>query len=92
MSWSVVAIGKARAVRIEIAGQFARGSKCSEPEETIRQSAAELIDRALSSTSEIFAVKVTANGSQGFKDYSKPENGVHNNLNIGIEVQHGFVE
>jgi hypothetical protein len=92
MSWSVAAIGKAKAVRAEIAGQFARGGKCTEPEETIRQNAATVIDHALESTSEMFVVSVSASGSQGFKDYSKPENGVHNNLRITIEVQHGFVE
>jgi hypothetical protein len=92
MSWGVSAIGKAGAVRASIAGQFSRGGKCVEPEETIRQAAAKIIDTALESISSIYVVKVSASGSQGFKDYSKPENGVHNNLGIFVEVQHGFVE
>jgi hypothetical protein len=34
MSWGVGAIGKASAVRTEIAKQFAGGHKCVDPEET----------------------------------------------------------
>ncbi len=45
MSWSVGAVGKASAVRSEISKQFTNGGKCSEPEESIRQAAASIIDK-----------------------------------------------
>jgi hypothetical protein len=92
MSWSVAAIGKTSAVRTSIASQFANGGKCVEPEESIRQGVAALLDKALESTSPSYAIKVVANGSQGYKNYSKPEEGVYNSLNISLEVQHGFIE
>ena len=92
MSWSVGAVGKSPAIRTEIANQFTRGSKCIEPEESIRQSAAQTIDKALESISGPFAVKVLAGGSQNYKNYSKPEDGIYNNLTITIEVLHNFVE
>ena len=90
MSWSVAAIGKVDAVRVEIAGQFARGSKCADPEEAVRLSAAALIDQALAAQDPTNAVKVIANGSQSFKDYTK-KTGMGNSLNITVEPQPSFV-
>ena len=90
MSWSVAAIGKSTAVRAELAKQFTI-NPCAEPEETVRQSAAKTIDAALSALDGSIAVKVAANGSQGFKDWQN-KTGVYNSLNIAIEPQHGFVE
>lgn len=92
MSWGVQAIGKRDAVRNGIATQFATSGKCTEPEESLRQAAAVLIDKALEAISPIYVVKVAASGSQGMKDYSKPENGVFNQLSITVEPQHGFLE
>lgn len=93
MSWSVGAIGKSGAVKKEISEQFNRGGKCIEPEETIRQQVASLLDDALDTIHNSFVVKVQASGSQGYKDYSAGvTGGVHNNLSISIEVQHNFVE
>ena len=92
MSWSIGAIGKAAAMRTEIAQQFVRGGKCIEPEESIRLDAGKLIDKALESITGPFVVKVQASGSQGFKNYPKPEEGICNNLTISIEIQHNFVE
>lgn len=92
MSWSLGAVGKSPAIRTEISQQFNRGSKCMEPEESIRQSAAQTIDKALESISGPFVVKVLASGSQNYKNYSKPEDGVCNNLTIAIEILHNFVE
>ena len=92
MSWSVSAIGKAAAVKKEIADQFTKGGKCVEPEESIRQAAAQIIDQAVGSIHESYVVQVSAGGSQGYKNYSKPEDGLFNSLNIDIRVQHGFIE
>lgn len=72
--------------------QFSRGAKCMEPEETIRQSAASLLEKALDSMTNNFAVKVLASGSQSYKNYSKPEEGVCNSLDIKVDILHGFVE
>ena len=90
MSWSVSAIGKLAAVKASIAEQFTR-NPCSEPEESIRQSAAKTIDAALSAQDGVSVIKVMASGSQGFKDYTA-KNGIYNQLNITIEPQHGFLE
>lgn len=91
MSWSVSAIGKAEAVKAEISGQFAKSGKCLEPEEGIRLEAAKLIDAALAATDKSFVVKVSANGSQGFKDWVNKA-GCSNNLTISVEPQHGFID
>jgi hypothetical protein len=87
MSWSVGAIGKAAAVRTSIAKQF-EGTKCVEPEETVRKAAAALIDAALGAQSSATAVKVLASGSQS----SSSTSGVSNSLMISVEPQYGFVE
>ena len=92
MSWSVAALGKAEAVRKDIAAQFTRGSKCVEPEESIRQAAAGILDKAIGNQANVYVVKATASGSQGYVDYSSPEKGVYNSLSLNVEVMHGFVE
>jgi hypothetical protein len=90
MSWSVGAIGKASAVATEIAKQFTNGSKCAEPEESIRQAAASLIATSLGAqTDPSKAVKVQASGSQS-EDYTTKL--VSNSLSISIEPVYGFVE
>jgi hypothetical protein len=88
MSWSVTAIGKSSAVRASIAKQFATGSKCAEPEETIRQAVAVVIDKALEAQAEATAVKVSASGSQS------SSGGVvtNNSLSIIVDPMWGFVE
>lgn len=91
MSWSVGTIGKAEAVRKTIADQFSRSGACAEPEETIRQTAAALIDKALESTDPSFVVEVNASGSQSYKDWTA-KTGVSNYLSITIQPKHGFVE
>lgn len=65
MSWSVGGKGKASEVKEGIAKQFASGSKCIEPEETIRQEAAKLIDKALGAEDPDVTVDLAAYGSQG---------------------------
>lgn len=66
MSWSVQAIGRVGAVKREIDAQFERGGKCSEPEETIRGAARQLIASSLASYGEdsLAVVSVSANGLQ----------------------------
>jgi hypothetical protein len=90
MSWSVSATGKASAVRTEIKRQFETGSKCIEPEETVRLAAASLLDAAIAAQDPSKAVKISAGGSQNF-DHSK-NSVVSNNLNIVVEPIYGFVE
>lgn len=90
MSWSVFAVGKAPAVRASIADQFTR-FKCSEPEETVKQSVAAAIDAALVAQDPATIVKVTASGSQNFKNY-ETKSGVSNSCSVAIEPIHGFVE
>ena len=90
MSWGVQAVGKVPAVRAQLATEFAK-NPCSEPEETVRQSAAATIDAALAAQDPTNVVKVTAGGSQSFKNYSE-QTGVSNNLSLSIEPLYGFVE
>jgi hypothetical protein len=91
MSWSVQAVGKRSAVRAAIAKQFSEGTKCSEPEETIRLAAAGVIDSALAGQDDSHAVMVAASGSMGYKNYAE-QAGVYNSLAINVEVLHGFAE
>lgn len=88
MNWGVAAIGKTRAVRKEIAKQFAN-VKCVEPEEMLRQQAASLIDQCLAVQDPTGAVKVIAGGSQGS---GRKPGSIRNSLTITIEPQWGFVE
>jgi hypothetical protein len=90
MSWSVGAIGKSQAVRAEIANQFTK-NPCVEPEESIRQEVAKTIDAALAAQDPAFAVKVSASGSQSFKDWNA-KTGVSSNLVIAVEPLYNFVE
>jgi hypothetical protein len=81
MSWSVGAKGTVADVKATIASQFQTGAKCMEPEETIRQKAAELVALALDSQGYMPNVDVSAYGSMS-KDYST--NAVSNSLSIII--------
>lgn len=90
MSWGVGAIGKVPAVRVKLAAEFAK-IRCSEPEETVKKSAAATIDAALAAQDPDSIIRVSANGSQSFKDYSEGT-GVTNQLIINIEPVYGFVE
>lgn len=81
MSWSVGAKGPVADVKIAIAGQFQSGSKCQEPEETIRQKATELVALALDAQGYMPSVDVSAFGSMS-KDYST--GAVANSLSIII--------
>lgn len=91
MSWSVSAIGKGDAVRKEIARQFVAGAKCAEPEESVRQAAAVLIDASLAGCGPTCAVKVIASGSQSYKDWTT-KTGVQNQLIVQVDPQWGFIE
>lgn len=90
MSWSVGAVGKASAVRKEIAAQFQRGSKCIEPEETIRQHVKALLDASLAGQGTEVAVRVIASGSQSYTQESDPKK-TNNTATITIENLWNFV-
>jgi hypothetical protein len=89
MSWSVSAVGKANAVRQEIAKQFSTQTTCAEPEESVRQATAGLMDAALAAQGDI-AVKAHANGSMSFKDWNT-KSGPSNSVSVSIEPIHGFL-
>jgi hypothetical protein len=89
MSWSVSAMGKAPAVRTEIARQFTAQSKCMEPEEGVRQAARQLLDVSLAAQDAASIVKVSASGSQW------TDNGrqiIRNTANVAIENMGAFLE
>lgn len=89
MSWVVSAVGRTPAVLLEIAKQFANGSKCTEPEEGVRQAAAQLLGAAIGAQDPSVIIRVGASGSQSI-DYKT--NAVRNSLNISVEPLYGFVE
>jgi hypothetical protein len=88
MSWSVGAIGKAPAVAAEIERQFNQ-SKCSEPEEGVRQAARSTIAAALAAQDPAIVVDISAYGSQS-TDYKT--NALRNQLTLKIEPRYGFIE
>jgi FlaG/FlaF family flagellin (archaellin) len=90
MSWGIGYVGKAPAVRTQCATEFAN-NPCAEPEETVRQAAAAVIDAALASQDASNVVRVAASGSQSFKNYTD-QTGVTNSLSITIEPLYGFLE
>lgn len=93
MSWSVSAIGKAAAVAASIETQFSQ-STCSEPEESVRQSARATIAAALAAQDPRTVVKVMASGSQSQRNYGQKDvaPSFTNSLTINVEPQYGFVE
>ena len=91
MSWNVAAIGKSPAVRTEIAKQITR-YKCSEPEESVKMSAAALLDAALASQKPDSVVSVSANGSQSQTTGADGTPEFTNSLTISVQPQYGFVE
>lgn len=93
MSWSVSAVGKASAVAVKIAKDFA-ATKCSEPEETIKNGVATIVAAALAAYPDTYAVTVTANGSQspGYSpDAPGTPMGQVNSLQVSISPLYGFV-
>lgn len=87
MSWSVGATGKAPTVAEQIAKQFENGSKCAEPEETIRQAAKKLIETSLEAQDPAKDVQVSAYGSQSVYDVGSPNATFRNSLSISITPQ-----
>lgn len=93
MSWYVRAVGKPIAVNDELERQFGN-VRCSEPEETIKNSAFALITTALSKFPANAAVSVTAQGSQTVSNgkQSLTTGEAINSLEIKIEPLWNFVE
>lgn len=88
MTWGVQAFGKAAAVRTAIAAQFEKSGKCMEPEETIRQSAANIIDAGLAAQHPAQVVEVVASGSM-----STNTGGLQSNtVNIAVTPRWNFLE
>ena len=89
MSWSVQCFGKPAAVRTKVAESFA-SIRCNEPEQSIANAAASMIDSALAAFPPEYPVKIAAAGSQYQPDAGKPE--IINSLSLSIEAVYGFVE
>ncbi len=87
MSWSVSAHGKVTAVRKAIAKQFETSGPCSQPEESIRQSAKAIIDAALDVDPKTVA-DVSAAGSMS------TDTGVvrSHSLTIKVDTKWGFLD
>lgn len=90
MSWSLSSrLGKAAAVRAAVAKEIASSTgKCSEPEETIRQQAFQIIDAALAAQNPNTVLEFSASGSMSTSNGEV----VSNTLNIKIEPKWGFLE
>ena len=90
MSWSVIAVGRTSAVVAKLAKDFS-SIKCSEPEETIKNTVAVAITAALDAFPTSTAVRVEASGSQYCPDSTKP-NEKFNQLTVKLEPLYGFIE
>jgi len=89
MSWSIGTVfGRAPAVAEKVAKQFADASKCAEPEETIRQAAAHMIDAALAGQDPSQVVEVSASGSMSTNNGKVTSN----SLQIAVSPKWGFIE
>lgn len=91
MSWSVSAFGKAPAVAAKLAEQFAR-IKCTEPEETIKNSVAAAFASGLGAMPPGMVVTAEANGSQYAPDSSKAPNEFSNSLTVKLQPHGAFLE
>lgn len=85
-------MGKPPAVAVAIEQQFSMGA-CSEPEETVRQSARAMIAAALAAQRPDSIVQVSASGSQN-STYTDGKWGApfQNSLEIKVQPLYGFVE
>ena len=90
MSWSVSAIGKAGPVAAKVAADLA-AVKCSEPEETIKNTIGNVIAIALKEFPPDFPVRVRASGSQ-YSPSGTPSTPQINQLSVTLEPIYGFVE
>lgn len=90
MSWSVIRLGKPKAVQVKLAQDFAN-IKCSEPEETIKNTVASAVNIALTVFPPNIVVKVEASGSQYAPDPKKPDE-MQNTLTVKLEPLYGFTE
>jgi hypothetical protein len=91
MSWSVSAVGNASRVAAKLATDFAN-SKCSEPEETIKNTVASAVATALTAFPPNYAVRVEASGSQSVIDVGKAPHQKTNQLVVKIEPLWGFLQ
>lgn len=88
MSWSFSAIGRPVAIAASAKEQLNR-YRCSEPEETIKNSVVDIISTALASYDAKTAVHIEASGSQ----WTDSTTGTAaNSLNLSIKPIPGFVE
>jgi hypothetical protein len=86
MSWSVSGIGKPKALAAKFANEFERmKGGCSEPEESMKNSAAAQIAVSLAAYPPDLLVKVEANGSQYAPDTTKAPEEKINTLIVKIE-------
>lgn len=85
MSWSFSAIGRSSAVAQKARDDLTR-YKCTEPEETIKTKALEIIESSLCAMPDASAVQIEAYGSQ-----SPVSGGVSNQLTLKITPISGFV-
>ncbi len=91
MSWSVLAVGTPAAAAASIEKQFAQQSPCSEPEESVRQSARGLIAAALAAQDPGGAVKANGFGSQSVWTDTGGVKHATNSLKIEVEPISGFL-
>ena len=92
MSWSVSAHGKSDVVAKYIAISFAKSGKYHEPEESVKQAVAVLIEKALASNIPPVYVQVRASGSQSTMSQSGGPDRVSKWLKVEIETPGGYIE
>jgi hypothetical protein len=89
MSWGIGSFfGRAPSVREQVVKAFTNQGKCAEPEETIKQVAAQIIDAALAGQDPGQVVEVSASGSM----HTTGGKVTSNTLNIAVTPRYGFLE
>lgn len=88
MSWTFDGVGRAPKVAAHMRETLSK-YRCKEPEESIKNAAVDLVEKALSGFASDRAVMVRANGHQ---DEASGGEVKCNTLNLTIQPLYGFIE
>ena len=92
MSWSFYGVGLAEKLSAKVDKDIVNSPyKCTEPEESLRQAAGDLIKKSLDAQSPGTAVRVSASGSQS-QYGNNGELVVNNSLEIKVEAFWDFAK
>lgn len=90
MSWSIAVVGRAHGVAAYAEKHF-NLTKCEEPEESIKQKVAEIVQIACGNMPEDSAIEIIASGSQYCTKRDDKQTDAHS-VSVSIRPLFGFVE